>query len=215
MAAVTEALVQPLRHAVYLGGGGFTLPTYFEATQGAKATVLELDEALVELAQAELGLSPGPWLDVRAGDARLTLHGLPDDSADAVLGDAYGSLAVPWHLATVEFTREIRRVLSPGGAYVVNVVDYPPARFVRAEAATIAEVFEHVALVAPPALFDGSGGGNYVVVASEAPIDGQAIADRLRDGEMVAGDRRVRAFVGGAAPLTDAFAPVDQLLGRR
>ena len=34
--------------------------------------------------------------------------------------------------------------------YAINVIDHPPLGFVRAEAATLAAVFEHVAVLAPP-----------------------------------------------------------------
>ncbi|MDD9936423.1 MAG: fused MFS/spermidine synthase [Myxococcales bacterium] len=215
MARAAEALRPRIGEAVYLGGGAFTLPAHFQASQGTRATVLELDEALVELVERELGLRRGPWLDVRTGDGRLTMQALPSDSAEVLFGDAFGGLAVPWHLATEEFTREVRRVLRPGGFYIINVVDYPPTRFVRAETATIARVFEHVAVVAPPALLAGQGGGNYVVVASDVPIDTAAIEARMTDGEVAVTGEAVRGFVGASPVLTDAYAPVDQLLGKR
>ena len=44
--------------------------------------------------------------------------------------DAFGDLAVPWHLATREMAAEVRRVVRPGGIYVQNVIDYPPLRFI-------------------------------------------------------------------------------------
>ena len=58
-----------------------------------------------------------------------------------VIGDAFGGLAVPWHLTTTEFLDEVARVLRPDGAYVANLIDYPPLGFFRAEAATAATRF--------------------------------------------------------------------------
>ena len=40
-----------------------------------------------------------------SGDARVTLRGVPADSADLVVGDAFGAEAVPWHLATARVDR--------------------------------------------------------------------------------------------------------------
>jgi MFS family permease len=191
-AAVEDMPAGPL-DAVFIGGGGFTLPRYLAATRpGSRSTVLEVDGDLVELAREQLGLRTGPDLRVRVGDARLTLRGEPDDSADLVVGDAFGGVAVPWHLTTVEFTRDIRRVLRPDGLYLLNVIDYEPRGLVRAEQATLREVFENVALVGHP-----DPGGNHVFLASDAPLP-ELPAQAL---ELPAGD-----------VLRDDDAPADQLL---
>ena len=65
--------------------------------------------------QEELGFTPDDDLSVRVGDARRSIEALPDDSFDLVVGDAFGGLAVPWHLTTTEFLGEIQRVLRPAG----------------------------------------------------------------------------------------------------
>ena len=217
MADVIEVDSTPTSNVLYIGGGGFTLPRYFLATEGAAATVLELDPTVVEIAEAELGLIPGPWLTVETGDARITLDGTPTGAYDAVVGDAFGGPSVPWHLTTEEFLGDVKERLRPGGVYVMNVIDHPPARFVRAELATLDAVFGHIAVVATPELLDGSTGGNFVLVASDSPIDGHAIQLALatRDGrEAVLVDGAAVDFVDGAAVLRDEYAPVDQLLGR-
>jgi spermidine synthase len=147
----------------------------------------------------------------------MSLRGLADDSADVVIGDAFSGATVPWHLTTVEFNREIRRVLTPGGVYAMNVIDYGSREFARSAAATLEEVFSHVALFAPDSYIDGSGGGNYVLVGSESPIDVAAIegAIRSRDGtERGSAGSRLATFIDGAELLVDDFAPVDQMVGR-
>ena len=102
--------------AIFVGGGGFTLPRYLAATRpGSRSRVLEVDRQLVDLARDELGLRTGPDLRVEVGDARVTLRGEPDGSADLVVGDAFGGRSVPWHLATREFAADVRRVLRPDG----------------------------------------------------------------------------------------------------
>ncbi len=205
--------------ALHVGGGGFSFPRFLAASHpGARQTVLELDPAIVETARAELGLATSDRLRVIVGDARLSIVDVPTDSVDLVFGDAFGGLAVPWHLTTREMLEEIDRVLRPGGTYVMNVIDYPPLGFVRAETATAGIVFEDVAIVASPDELAGRSGGNFVVVASDRPIDVAGIEARIADrGEgaaLVSGQAEVRAWVGGARVLTDDFAPVDQLLGR-
>ncbi len=116
--------------ALHIGGGGFTFPRYLAATRpGTQSTVLEIDPAVLDLGRDELGLHTSRALQVRTGDARLGIRDEPDDSRDLVVGDAFGSLSVPWHLTTREFLREVDRVLRPGGVYVENVIDYPSFRF--------------------------------------------------------------------------------------
>ena len=200
--------------ALHLGGGGFSFPRYLEATRpGSTSLVLEIDPGLVELATEELGLDPGPDLQVRVGDARIALADLAESSYDVAVGDAFGGLSVPWHLATVEVAEQLERVLRPEGIYVANVIDGGPNRLVRAEAATLAEAFEHVAVIAPPP-GTGDAPANHVLVASNAALALGPAAVAAGDGVVLTG-AEVDDFVDGARPLTDDFAPADQLLTRR
>jgi predicted membrane-bound spermidine synthase len=206
---------------LHIGGGGFTFPRYIEAMHPeAQQTVLELDPRIYEIAQTELGYVPSERIDVRLGDARQSIRALPSDAFDIVIGDAFGGLAVPWHLTTAEMLDEIARVLRPGGEYVVNIIDYPPLRFVRAEASTAAAKFPHVAVIAGRGTIAGEGGGNLVLVASDTPLDTVAVEAAIStwgEGEstaVLATPDEVKEFIGPSVTLTDDFAPVDQLLGR-
>ena len=206
---------RPLR-ALHIGGGGFTLPRYIAATRaGSTSVVLEIDATLVEIARTRLGLVTGPDLLVRVGDARLALRDEATGAYDVVIGDAFGGLAVPWHLTTRQFVEEVRRTLRPGGVYAVNVIDNPPLRFARAEAATLAAVFAHTAVVASRDQATGRVGGNFVLVGSDAPLDLAAIraGDAARGGGKDA--RPGTTFAEDAPVLTDDYAPVDQLLTAR
>jgi len=213
----TIAPTRPLR-ALHVGGGGFTLPRYLRAVRpGSTSTVLEIDPGLVQLAQERLGLVTGPDLDVRVGDARLLLQSVDRGTHDVVLGDAFGGLAVPWHLTTKEFLRSVRASLSEGGLYVMNLIDYPPLRFARAQVATLAQVFDDVAVIAPPGVLDDQAGGNVVLVASLGPLDSDRIAAAIATSngeEVVLSGAAVGAFARGAEPLDDDHAPVDQWLSR-
>ena len=159
-----------------IGGGGFTFPRYVDATHpGGLNTVLELDPAVVDVAEDELGLDP-ITLDIRTGDARMTLRETSEGIYDVVIGDAFGGPAVPWHLTTREFAEEFSARLAPGGFYVLNLIDYPPLGFARAQTATLAAVFDYVVVIAPPDYLAGERGGNFVVVASDSAIDLQGLA---------------------------------------
>jgi len=202
--------------ALHLGGGGFTVPEYLAATRpGSDQLVLELDGGLVDLDRRQLGLRTGPDLRVRVGDARGGLADQRTGGYDLVVGDAFGHLVVPWHLATREMAADISRVLKPGGVYAQNVIDYPPDRFIRAELATVADVFPHVALIAPADALAGELGSNFVIVASRSPLPLAALRDGLdlvREPVTLLSGAELDAFVGDARVLTDDYAPVDQLL---
>ena len=187
-AAVIDATAPPgSLDVLHIGGGGFTMPRYLAATRpGTASTVLEIDGRLVELDRDQLGLGAVPGVDVRVGDGRILVADVRDASQDVVLGDAFGGLAVPWHLTTVEAVREVRRVLRPDGVYVVNVIDYPPIRFAKAEVATLLDVFDHVEVLASPEALDGRAGDNFVLVASGRPLGD------LGSGSRRAGGRRTR-----------------------
>jgi spermidine synthase len=213
---------QPVR-ALHLGGGGLTIPRYLDvARPGTDSLVLEIDQGVVDLDVSQLGLRLGDGIDVHVRDARTGLATQPAGTRDVVVGDAFGGLSVPWHLTTEETVADIRRVLVPDGVYAVNVIDFPPLRFARAEVATVAAQFAHVAVIARPAVLDGAEGGNLVIVGADQPLPVTAVRDRLAERapelELRTGAAEVAAFAGDAQVLTDDFAPVDQLLtpyGRR
>jgi spermidine synthase len=202
--------------ALHIGGGGLTLPRYLAATRpGTRSRVLEIDGGVIAFDRAYLALGSVPGLTIDVGDARVQLAGEPSAGRDLVVGDAFGGLAVPWHLTTREVVLQVRRILRPGGIYAVNVIDFPPNAFARAEVATIASVLPNLAIIADSSALRGSGGGNFVVVASSSPLAVAAIAARLAQRKStlaVASGDAVSRFRAGATILRDDYAPVDQLL---
>jgi hypothetical protein len=200
---------------VYLGGGALTIPRYVRATRpGTTQTVFEIDGELIEVVENQMGLDrnePEP-IGIVVGDARLSLDDVADNSADIVIGDAFGSRSVPFHLATEEFIGEVERVLRPGGMYAANIIDGGGQRFLAAEAATLARVFDHVVVIRGRAVTDGFR-GNSVIVASDTlldPADFTELLDAAGDPGAVVVD--FDAYIDGATILTDDFAPVDQLI---
>ncbi len=202
---------------VSIGGGGFTFPRYLAATRpGTRHLVLEIDRELLEIGRRDLGFEDEA--EVLIDDARRSLNGVARESLDLVVGDAFSGLSVPWHLTTSEFIEEIAHRLRPDGVYAVNVIDYFDARFARSATASLLEVFEHVAVIAPARYFQGTDGGNFVLVGSKSPMDVSAIEREIlsRTGsEVVVTGGALDLFVSGARALRDDFAPVDQMIDWR
>jgi spermidine synthase len=174
---------------------------------------------VVEVDRERLGLQTGPLLDVRVEDGRLGLRRLAADSRDLVVGDAFGGVSVPWHLTTREAMGDVRRVLTPEGVYVANIIDHGALAFARAYVATLEEVFDHVVLAGePPDLAPDprpGDGGNLVVMASDRELDlaaVQAVMDERGTGWTLAEGESLDAWIGESPVLTDDYAPVDQLL---
>lgn len=192
---------------LHIGGGGFTLPRYVAATRPrSRQQVYELDGGLVQLARDHLGLRPTPGLKVRVGDARTRIEERPDASADVVVGDAFSGVVVPQHLATLEFAEQVRRVLRPGGIYVLNVIDCPPLRVSRAEAATLLAAFDHLVLTADRDLLRSRDAGNVVFVASSAPLPQADLARAAARGplpEDLLDRAEVVRFAGDAPVVRD------------
>ncbi|KRF01009.1 spermidine synthase [Nocardioides sp. Soil777] len=204
--------------AYHLGAGALTVPRYLDAVRpGSSSLVSEIDRGVVDAAVSRVGVDLPPDIEVRVEDGRLGLGRLGDDTHDLVVGDAFGGVSAPWHLATREAVGEVDRVLRDDGVYVANLIDHGPLGFARAEVATLASTFDHVALAADADTVGrtAAAGGNLVALASDRPLDTAAWQARLdergTDWRVITG-RDLRSWVDGADVLTDELAPVDQLL---
>ncbi len=114
-----------------------------------------------------------------------------------MVGDAtFGHLAVPWHLTTREYVTDIRRVLTPTGTWCPQRHRHPTVVTDPAELATVAAVFDHVALVAPVSAIAGRNSANFVVLGSDGPLPLDALRPRI-------------------AALTDPVRGLDHRTGRR
>ncbi|WP_229402044.1 spermidine synthase [Micromonospora okii] len=211
MAAVVDLAAPPgvAVEALHLGGGALTLPRYVGATRpGSAQLVVERDPAVVELVRRELP-APPPGVRVEVADARDAVTAAPPGRYDLVLADVYRAARMPGHVAGVEFAAEAARVLRPEGILLVNVTDLPPLAFTRARVATLRAVFADVCLVADRRMLRGRRYGNVVLAAAlragRLPV-GRLAARAARDpvpGGVLHGPT-LDAFVGGAAPDTDA-----------
>jgi len=220
-AAIVERVAgdAPAPRLLVLGGGAYLLPrTFLAAHPRGHVAVVELDPTVVRAARAHFGLADDPRLTLVEADARTALQRDPRLAApyDAVFLDAFGDVSIPWTLATVEFAREAKRRLRPGGVFVANVIDaFEPGRLVAALRATWLEVFAEVDVLG--AARDDGRLVNFVLVGSDARRTWAGLARaseagpepcvRYRRDELDAVARRV-----GARPLRDDFAPVEHLV---
>lgn len=195
---------------LHLGGGALTLPRYAAAARpGSRQDVVEFDAGLVGLVREFLPVADGTGITVHVADARAWLEAAPDASADVVVGDVFGGSRVPASLTSVEYAREVARVLRPGGVYAANLADGAPFGFLRGQLANFAAVFGELGLIAEPGVLRGRRFGNAVLLASdrELPVAalsrvcaGDAFPSRVEVGVAL------RRFMKGALPVADADA---------
>jgi spermidine synthase len=195
------------RRVIHVGGGAAALARALTASdRERRQDVVEVDPTVLEFARAHLGLRRAPGLRVRQADGRAFLATRRDDSADAILVDAFVGARVPRHLVTAEALADAARVLAPGGALAVNVIDAPPLHDTRAIAAGLLEAFAVVAGLGAGPVLHGRRAGNVVLVAADGPLP----LDRLRTrasadpspAALLAPGEAV-AFAGGTPPWRD------------
>ncbi|MFG2294241.1 spermidine synthase [Streptomyces sp. NPDC048603] len=195
---------------VHLGGGALTLPRYAAAARpGSRQRVVEFDAALVELVAGHLPVPAGSGITVHTADARAWLEQAPAASADVVVGDVFGGSRVPAQLASVDYAREVARVLRPGGLYAANLADGAPFGFLRAQLANFRAVFGRLALMAEPAVLRGRRFGNAVLLASDAELPLTGLG-RLGAGDVfparVESGAALTKLIGSAVAVADRDA---------
>jgi len=138
--AVQELFAQSrAARALFIGGGGFVFPRWFEWQFGNRSAidVAEIDPAVKLAVHRAMGYPRDADTIIRTylADARNVVDDLlrkPATSGqsvpryDFIYGDAFNDFSVPWHLVTLEFTRKIRQLLADDGVYLVNLIDRFP-----------------------------------------------------------------------------------------
>ena len=203
IAAASVAAAPAKLRGLHLGGGACSLARYFHSVYpDARQVVVELDGKLAEYVRGWFDLPKAPLLRLRVGEARAVTETLTGDTRDFIIRDVFAGALTPRPLTTAEFTTHIRRVLAPGGLYVVNSGDAPNLVNAREDAATIAAAFKHTVIIADPAMLKGRRYGNMVMAGSDTPFgDDPQLARRLLGGAVPAhlwDDAQVRAFAAGS-----------------
>jgi spermidine synthase len=207
------------KRILMVGLGGGSLPRTFTALfPEAKQDIVEIDEAVVRVAEEYFLFEPTERMEVHVRDARVFVKRAlaAGETWDYVMLDAFTGDYIPEHLMTREFLEEVRGVLAPGGVLVANT--FASSQLYEHESATYADVFPHVAELRLPItlnrilLATADGWPDEETLAARA----DALVPPLRrfavDPRTLA--RNVDAdfeFDRQARVLTDQYAPVNLL----
>ncbi|MBV9121637.1 MAG: fused MFS/spermidine synthase [Chloroflexi bacterium] len=214
---------QPNFKVLQLGGGGYTMPRYVEATYpNAQDEVIEIDPSVTQVAYQYMGLSPRTRVVTVNTDARVGLQQMSSEQKfDLILGDAFNDLSVPYHLTTQEFDRQLALHLTPTGFYLANIIDkMQGGRFIPSIVRTLQTVFPHVYVMSEVNSFDTAAQNTYVVAASASALDLDRLGNErglAADGHIltqIMGDSQMQDWLSHADSvlLTDNYVPADNLL---
>ena len=215
-----------IKRVLVIGLGGGTIPKRFVRDYpGVKVDAVEIDAAVVQIAQRHFYVEEGPRLAVHKADGRMFLR-RSKEKWDLIVLDAYYADSVPFFLTTKEFFRIVRGHLTPDGVVVNNVIGSisgPKSKFFRAIYRTMGDVFPH--LQAFKVAESGARIMNIEVFAMIAsnPVSAETLAARASSmqGSVIKDDalgarlaNRVTADIAtrDVPVLTDDYAPVDALL---
>ncbi|WP_170301250.1 fused MFS/spermidine synthase [Frigidibacter albus] len=173
----------PEASVLFVGGGGYTLPTELLASRPkAQAVAVEIDPMVTKvvrlhmpgaadmIARAGYDASEGEGADGRLGivhaDGRVYLNET-DQRFDAAVMDAFSSGSVPAHLVTRETFARLREIAD--GPVYVNLLDTPDGPLARGVHAILREFYPHIEAV--QGRVTAGGRTNILFAASLAPLE--------------------------------------------
>ena len=198
----------PAPAVLFIGGGGYTLPTQLLAARpDATSVAVEIDPLVTQVVSRHMpragamiartgfdatgddgaGVADiGGRLGLVHADGRVYLNET-DRRFDAAVMDAFSSGSVPAHLVTRETFDRLRQIVS--GPVYVNLLDSPDGPLARGVQAILNETWPHVVAVEGP--IGRRGRTNILFAAAPWPL---ATPDNMPDGFALAQIGPARAF---------------------
>ncbi len=134
--------VEDPKRILIVGLGGGSIPTAMqEMFPDLVIDVVELDQAVLNVAKEYFNLQLSDQLKVHIGDGRVFIKRAVQKKAvyDVVILDAFDESYIPYHLTTVEFFEEVYQVLASDGVLVANT--FSNSTFFDRESKTVHAVF--------------------------------------------------------------------------
>lgn len=175
---------RPVRRMLMIGGGGFSYPKHLLMSVDplhweTSIDVVEIDPAIVEIARRHFDLDEVERLHGAQGTGRLgvivadgvqALQAMASSTYDVIVNDSFDGDECTASLFSPDVLCDAKRVLTPGGIYVANIIAEDAA-----EAAPYADAlraaFAHVYLLPCPD-DDFNGSSNCLLFASDVAYDG-------------------------------------------
>jgi predicted membrane-bound spermidine synthase len=173
----------PAPSVLFVGGGGYTLPTMLLGSRPeAQAVAVEIDPLITKVVREHLDWAgatiartgydagaenPGQGrLGIAHADGRVYINET-DRRFDAAVMDAFSSGSVPAHLATLETYERLREIVD--GPVYVNLIDTPNGPLARGLHAILDRLYPHVVAVQGPV--SARGHANILLAAARDPLE--------------------------------------------
>ncbi len=136
-------LLTPQPKKILIAGlGGGTLPLAFnDLFPDAQIDVVEVDQAVVNVAKEFFFFEEDANMSVAVNDARVFVKraGILGEKYDYIILDAFGGDYIPEHLLTQEFLEEVKQIMTKDAVLVANT--FSTSRFYDHESVTYQRVF--------------------------------------------------------------------------
>ena len=165
MATTGLLLIPEPKRLLVIGLGAGTLPRLFsELYPTAEVVSIEIDPAVVRVAETYFSFVAQPNIEVEVLDARVYVRRAVqrEDQFDVIVLDAFNGVYVPEHLMTVEFLQDLSTLLGESGVLISNT--FARGRLYDHESATYAAVFGEFFNL------KRAGSGNRIIVATQAKL---------------------------------------------
>ena len=223
------ALVPEPKRGLILGHGGGSLAKWLAARwPELELDVVEIDPAVVRMAEEYFSYHPPPQHHVHVRDARVFLNST-ERTYDLIWVDAFTRHMIPFHLTTVEFFAELRTHLVPDGILAVNLASSGEGGdLLRANAVvqTMRQSFPHVESFAVKGPWQSSQArSENLIFFAGSPLEQQTSSTIVTNVSRLVEQQRLPfetiALLGSHRPqpwkpgvmLTDNYAPYDLLIG--
>ena len=189
-----------------IGGRTFTFPhAVARAYPESNVTAVEIDPALTPLATRYFGIEERSNMSIVNEDGRVYLNNAASNGQfDAIYMDAFSSLTPPYQLTTSEAVGRLDAMTADNGLVFVNLIATAEnSPYLDAITATYREHFRYVEVYQLSPSLAWSVNQNLLVIAT----DDQAMLNQASGALALPS-----LSVGSAMPLTDDYAPVEQLI---
>jgi spermidine synthase len=132
------------KKVLFVGLGAGSMPRWFHRYYPkAKVDAVEIDPEIFKIAKKYFSFREDERMKVHIMDGRRFIK-RSREKYDMVFLDAYQTDYIPFHLTTVEFLKEVRRILADDGVVASNIVSERRNKYFYAMIKTYVEVFPHL-----------------------------------------------------------------------